>query len=183
MVGSSGEEIVAQSNYLPTTWYAPVLEIRPSSIEGSGMFATRSIHEGEVVVIIGGTVMSDAEFRTFTATVPRFNAIQINEDAHLVDIPTSPGGMNHSCDANLWMRDEVTVVARREIAAGEEFTQDYALYTTHPDWTMNPCRCGSPLCRHIVTGSDWQRKDVQKRYKDHFSPFINERIKTLHNGK
>lgn len=143
------------------------------------MFATRPIHKDEVVVIIGGTVMSDAEFRTFIATAPRYNAIQIGEDAHLVDIPTSPGGMNHSCDANLWLHDEVTVVARREIAADEELTQDYAIYTTTPDWVMSPCGCGSPLCRHIVTGNDWQRQDVQERYKGHFSPFINERIRLL----
>ena len=175
---------MAQSNYPRTTWYAPELKIRPSSTQGDGMFATRPIHEGEVVVIIGGTVMSDADFRAFMATVRRYNAIQIGENAHMVDIPTSPGGMNHSCDANLWLRDEVTVVARREIAAGEELTQDYALYITHPDWVMSPCRCGSPLCRQRVTGNDRRRRDVQERYKDHFSPFINERIRRTgdHNG-
>lgn len=167
-----------QRNYLPTTWYAPVLEIRPSPMQGNGMFATRPIHEGEVVVIIGGRVMSNVQFRAFITTVPRYNAIQIGEDAHLVDISTAPGGMNHSCDANLWLRDEVTVIARREIMAGEELTQDYVIYTTSPDWVMSPCRCGSSLCRHTVTGNDWQRRDVQERYKDHFSPFINERIRT-----
>jgi hypothetical protein len=143
------------------------------------MFASQPIHEGEIVVVIGGTVMTEGEFRAYTRTVPRFNAVQIGEDAHLVDMPTSPGGMNHSCDANLWMRDEVTVVARREIAAGEELTQDYALYTTNPEWTIKPCCCGSPVCRQVVTGADWERADVQERYRDHFSPFINERISRL----
>src|SRR6266568_4199856 len=132
----------------------------------------------EIIVIMGGMVMSDAQFRAFITTVSRFNAVQIGEDAHLVDISTAPGGMNHSCDANLWLHDEVTVVARREIAAGEEFTQDYALYTTSPDWVLYPCRCGSAACRQRVTGADWQRQDVQERYRDHFSPFINERIRS-----
>ncbi len=171
---------MTQRHYLPTTWYMPELEIRPSPIHGSGMFAVRPIHTGEIVVIIGGTVMSDAEFRAFTATASRYNAIQIGEDANLVDMPTSPAGMNHSCDANLWMRDEVTVVARREIASREELIQDYALFTTHPDWVLTSCRCGSPVCRHTVTGNDWLREDVQDRYKDHFSPFINKRIKRVH---
>jgi hypothetical protein len=45
--------------------------------------------------------------------------------------------MNHSCDANLWMGDEVTVVARCDIAAGEELTQDYALYTASPTFSMS----------------------------------------------
>jgi uncharacterized protein len=71
--------------------------------------------------------------------------------------------MNHSCDANLWMGDEVTVVARRDIATGEELTQDYALYTTSPTWIMKPCRCGMFNCRQVITGNDWQRPDVQER--------------------
>ncbi len=166
--------------YLPTTWYDPRVEIRSSSVQGNGMFATQPIHEGEVVVRIGGTVMMEEEFRAYIATVPRYNAVQIGEGLHLVDIPTSPGGMNHSCDANLWMRDEVTVVARRDIAAGEELTQDYALYTTSPTWSMRPCRCGAPACRQEITGNDWQLPDVQERYRDHFSPFINERIRRLY---
>jgi hypothetical protein len=164
-------------NYLSTTWYDPRVQIYPSAIDGNGMFATSPIHKDETVVILGGMVMSDAEFRAFTGTVTRFNAVQIGEDAHLVDLPTAPGGMNHSCDANLWIHDEVTVVARRGIAAGEELTQDYALFTTSPDWILNPCRCGSVVCRQVVTGNDWQRPDVQERYQDHFSPFINERIR------
>src|SRR6266571_430146 len=121
------------------------------------MFAAQPIAEGEIVVIMGGMVMSDAQFRAFITTVSRFNAVQIGEDAHLVDIPTALGGMNHSCDANLWMRDEVTVVARRDIVIGEELTQEYALYTTSPTWTIKPCRCGTPVCRQVITGNDWQR--------------------------
>lgn len=146
------------------------------------MYASRPIREGEVVVRIGGTVMTEEEFRAYSATVSRYNAVQIGEGTHLVDVPTSPGGMNHSCDANLWMRDEVTVVARRDIAAGEELTQDYALYTTSPTWVMKPCRCGSSLCRQVITGNDWLRPDVQERYQGHFSPFINERIRLLRQG-
>jgi hypothetical protein len=165
------------SKYLPTTWYDQRAEIRPSPIQGNGMFASQPIQEGEIVVIIGGAVMTEEEFRAYIQTVDRFNAVQIGEETHLVDLPTSSGGMNHSCDANLWMRDEVTVVARREIAAGEELTQDYALYTTSPDWTLEPCHCGTSVCRRMVTGNDWQRADVQERYRDHFSPFINERIR------
>ncbi len=166
--------------YLPTTRYDPRVEIRSSSVQGNGMFARQPIHEGEVMVRIGGTVMTDEEFRDYITTVPRYNAVQIGEDLHLVDLPTSPGGMNHSCDANLWIRDEVTVVARRDIAAGEELTQVYALYTTIPSWSVKPCRCGTSVCRQQITGNDWQLPDVQERYRDHFSPFINERIRRLY---
>ena len=168
------------NTYLPATWYDPRAGVRPSAIHGMGMFASQPILEGAIVVRIGGTVMTEGEFQAYIATVSRYNAVQIGEETHLVDVSTGVGGMNHSCDANLWMRDEVTVVARRDIAAGEELTQDYALYTASPTWTLKPCRCGTPVCRHVITGNDWQRSDVQERYWGHFSPFLNERIHHLH---
>jgi len=167
-------------NYLLTTWYDPRAEIRPSSIRGNGMFAARPIDEGETVVVIGGTILTTTQFQEFTATATRYNAVQIEEDAHLVDLPTAPGGMNHACDSNLWMQDEVTIVARRTIAAGEELTIDYALQSGLPtDLLGEPCCCGSPLCRGVITGNDWQLKEVQERYQGHFSHFLNERIRSL----
>lgn len=46
------------NTYLPTTWYDPRAEVRPSSIQGMGMFASQPIQEGEIVVRIGGTARS-----------------------------------------------------------------------------------------------------------------------------
>ncbi len=165
--------------YPQTTWYDPRAVVRPSVIHGMGMFASQPISEGEVVVRLGGVVMTEGQFLAYSASVERYNAVQIGEWRHLVDVPTAIGGMNHSCDANLWLANEVTVVARRAIAQGEELTQDYALYTTSPAWRIAPCRCGAPDCRLVVTGDDWRLSAVQARYRAHFSPFLNERIRHL----
>lgn len=73
------------------------------------------------------------------------------------------------------MQDARTVSARRDIAAGEELTLDYAMFTVTPEWRM-PCQCGAGSCRGIVTGIDWQLPELQQRYAGHFSPFINIRI-------
>jgi hypothetical protein len=91
--------------------------------------------------------------------------------------------MNHSCDGNVWMDDEVTLTARRDIKAKEELTADYALWLNRSDYTMKDgCRCGSPLCRHVITGLDWQKPGIRQRYRSHFSPFINALIiKTTEN--
>ena len=88
--------------------------------------------------------------------------------------------INHSCDPNVWMQDEVTLEARRDSAIGEELTIDYAMFEGSEDW-VSPwaCRCGSACCRGKFTGQDWRRKDLQERYRDHFSPFINKRIRRL----
>jgi hypothetical protein len=78
------------------------------------------------------------------------------------------------------MSDEVTIIARRAIDAGEELTLDYALTTTEPGWALDqPCQCGSPLCRGMVTGNDWRLPDMQARYAGHFVPYINDRIRRL----
>ncbi len=88
--------------------------------------------------------------------------------------------LNHSCDPNLWLVDEVTFGARRDIRPGEEVTADYAYWQAEEDliaaWT---CHCGSPLCRGRVTGRDWRLPELQERYRGHFSPFINARIAAL----
>ncbi len=148
------------------------------------MFACRSIQAGEVVAIVGGTVMTEEEFHAYIATTSRFNATQIGECLHLVDLMQAPetiaGSINHSCDSNLWLQDEVTIVARWAIAPGEELTLDYALTTVEPHWQLDqPCQCGTTACRHTITGNDWQLPDVQQRYQGHFAPFINERIRLL----
>ncbi len=85
--------------------------------------------------------------------------------------------LNHSCDPNLWMTDEVTLVARRNIKPGDEITADYAMWEIDSDWRMdNVCNCGALLCRGMITGEDWRLKEIQMRYAGHFLPLINKRI-------
>jgi SET domain-containing protein len=174
--------------YRSVTWTDPRQEFRASATAGVGAFARAPIAAGEVVEIVGGTVMDERSFRRFQRDTPRLNAIQIAEDLHLVETPEvtarrGGGSLNHSCDSNLWMADEVTLVAPRAIAAGEELTVDYALFTAQEDWRLDqPCRCGSPLCRRTITGADWRLPEVQRRYYPHFTPFLNARIVVLRRG-
>ena len=172
-------------NYREKTWVDPRQSFGPSTIHGMGSFAQVPIKAGEVVEIIGGRVMTEEEFWAFVRTVDRFNAVQIGENLHLVELPEitqqrGGGSLNHSCDSNLWMLDEVTVAARRDIMPGEELTVDYALFTGEEGLILeHDCRCGSPNCRQTITGSDWKLPEVQQRYYPHFSPFINARIEAL----
>jgi len=166
--------------YSTDYWIDQRIEAHASTIQGSGGFAKALIREGEVVVIMGGSPMTESEFQAFQAKAERYDAVQIGEDLHLVDtsgaLEKAAVSLNHSCDSNLWMSDEVTLIARRDIVLGEEITVDYALFTTQPTWELEvACNCGSPFCRHTITGNDWQLADLHQRYKGHFSPFINAR--------
>ena len=158
------------------TWLNPKVGVRPSSVEGKGLFAREPIDAGEAIVVMGGTVLSDEEFHAAIAKLDKYSAAQIDEGWHiLLDKPHPAEYGNHSCDANTWMRDALTTEAKRRIAPGEEITIDYAVMTADPNWSMD-CNCGSSNFRRIVRGDDWRLADVQQLYEGHFAPFLNRRI-------
>ena len=62
-------------------------------------------------------------------------------------------------------------------ATDEELTNDYATSAGVADFTMT-CLCRSNLCRGTITGGDWRRLDLQRRYADHWVPGLLQRIRT-----
>jgi uncharacterized protein len=166
----------------PSSWLNPKLTVRESPIAGLGLFAIAPVERGEQCCRLAGELMTDNRFRLHVAGRARYSALAVDEQLHLVqsdDDPTTKG--NHSCDPNMWLADTLTVVARRPIAAGDEATLDYALLTVEPTWSME-CKCGSALCRELVTGEDWRLPELRARYEGHWSPFIERRIQTEGRG-
>jgi SET domain-containing protein len=84
---------------------------------------------------------------------------------------------NHSCEPNIGVQGQIVVVALREIEAGEELTHDWA--TTDDDDYEMECKCGSANCRKVITGKDWQRLDLQKKYQRFMSWYLVEKIKLM----
>jgi hypothetical protein len=160
-------------SYPAHCWLTQHAQVGPSPIEGKGLFATTEVHEGELVMRLGGELIDDGKLATLT---PPYSSLTVDHGLHLRLDPSHPARYgNHSCDPNLWHADAVTVIARRDIAPGEELTIDYATHTGIETWTM-PCRCGSPLCRRTVTGRDWRLPQLQRAYGQHWSPPLLERI-------
>lgn len=73
------------------------------------------------------------------------------------------------------MQDQLSVVARRSIRAGEVVTIDYAMCMTSPILDL-ACECGEPICRGRITGDDWKKRALQERYKGLFVGYIERRI-------
>lgn len=162
----------------PSSWLNPKLIVRESPIAGLGLFAIACVECGEACCRLAGELMTDKRFRLHVAGRVRHSALAVDERLHLVqsdDDPTTKG--HHSCDPNMWLADSLTVVACRPIAAGHETTIDYALLTVEPTWSMD-CKCGSALCRELVTGEDWRLPELRARYEGHWSPFIERRSRT-----
>jgi hypothetical protein len=40
------------------------------------------------------------------------------------------------------------------------------------------CNCGAAGCRKIITGRDWMRTDLQEKYKDYFSWYLERKIQS-----
>lgn len=148
---------------------------------GRGAIARAHIPAGEVIQVMGGTLVSTLVMMEIIARYEKtgvyYNAVQVDEDRHihLADVMDVP--MNHSCDPNCWMLDELTIGSRREIAPGEELTIDYSTQTVQSERLLDmDCECGAAECRTVIHGDDWMRPELQARYAGHFMPFINRRI-------
>ena len=72
-------------SYLPQTRIDPRIELRESRISGTGMLAREPIKRGETVCIVGGSVMTEAEFAAFQSTHSLYSFIQIDTDLYLVE--------------------------------------------------------------------------------------------------
>jgi uncharacterized protein len=165
------------------SWTDSRLEVRPSPMHGKGLFATAPIQQGEVVIIWGGALFTLEDIRAGKAVEHSYAAIR---EGIFLGHPYEQGNnaddfMNHSCDPNIWMINEITWAARRNISTGEEVTADYAMYwgCDGDEWVKWECHCDSSLCRKVFTTDDWQRVDLQERYGDHFAPYIREDIRQL----
>ncbi len=165
------------------TWTDPRIASGPTKT-GRGAIARIRIPAGEVVQVMGGTRVSTIVMKEIIAryseTGVYYNAAQVDEDRHihLADVMEVP--MNHSCDPNCWMLDEVTIGTRREITPSEELTIDYSTQTVQPERLLDMyCECGAAECRTVIHGDDWKRPDLQARYRGHFMPFIDRRLDAL----
>ena len=62
--------------------------------------------------------------------------------------------INHSCAPNCEVqasRGRIWIVARRDLAPGEELTYDYGF--DFKEWQEHPCRCGTEACAGYIIDS------------------------------
>jgi SET domain-containing protein len=161
------------------SYRSPKTEVRQSKIHGRGLFATTDIAKGEVVAVKGGHIVDRETLRR--EITPRLGPVEIQIDNDLFIAPVTDDERelsmlysNQSCDPNLGIRGEITFVAMRDIAAGEELTHDWAM-TDDDDYSAE-CSCGARNCRKTLTGKDWQRPELQKKYAGYFSAYLAKKI-------
>ena len=168
--------------YLSRSWIHPALRPGKSAIHGEGAIAARPLRLGEKLMEFGGLPIGR---RDIDGELYRLRSIwAVAEDVWLAlpksdPRPSLDENLNHCCDANAWLADEVTLVARRNIAAGEEITLDQGTWNFDENdylWDCERCRCRARTCRGRLTAADWKLPVVQQRYRGHFHPLIAQRM-------
>lgn len=128
------------------------VELAPSKIHGSGVYATEFIPAGRKVIEYTGERISRRETKRRAATRDLIYLFTLNS---YWTIDGSVGGsgaeyINHSCEPNLQSRivkGHILYISRRDIRVGEELTVDYNF---DKKVQKVPCRCGSAKCRGTI---------------------------------
>lgn len=169
---------------LPTSnsYLSPKCVVRIAHDKGGyAVFAAAPIAKGELLVMWSGKLTDGSTLETLPASFRR-HSLQVEEDLFLVSLTDCEPAdyVNHSCSPNAGLSGQISLVAMRDIRAGEELTYDYAM-SDGSDYDEFDCSCGAPECRGHVGGKDWRNEVLWTRYAGYFSPYLAARIVRLKN--
>ena len=159
------------------SYLSPKCEVRQTADRGGHtVVANQAIRKGELIVVWSGKLVDGDELQSLPADVRRYS-LQVEENHYLVSLSDCepPDFVNHCCTPNAGLAGQISLVAMRDIQAGEEVTYDYAM-SDGSSYDEFPCGCGSRHCRGQVSGADWLRADLWTRYAGDFSPYLQRRI-------
>ncbi len=125
------------------------VQVRPSPIDGHGVFAAEPVPAMTKIGEIRGEAISVEEARIRATRHERIMIVELSR-RRAIDFSRSTDPMrytNHSCRPNSRLSIEngrVEFFSLRVIAPGEELTVDYG--ETHHEGRL-ACRCGAEGCR------------------------------------
>jgi uncharacterized protein len=152
------------------------VRVAGSAIHGRGVYARKSISDGERVIEYTGERITKPEAKRREAQrLARGRAggddcVYIFNVNRRYDIDgrthTNVARLiNHSCAPNCRaenVRGRIWIIARRDIPTGEELTFDYGFSFT--EWTLHPCRCGTGNCPGFIvaSGQRWRLRRIPR---------------------
>ncbi len=135
----------------------PATELRYISPSiGFGVFATEFIPQGTIVYVQDALeIVLPADHPLLTADIykpilDKYSTVE-KDGSYLLSWDIARY-VNHSCNSNALSSGYGFEVAVRDIAPGEEITDDYGLFNLPYDM---PCACGNANCRGNVRPSDF----------------------------
>lgn len=174
-LGLSERGVVLVSSYISPK----AVKGQPSAIQGRGLVAVAPFAAGEVVAIKGGHIVDTATLQALPERL-RESDVQIADGFHLAALEDAEYEpvmlfLNHCCEPNVGFAGNIVLLAIHDVAAGEELATDYALFDDY-DGEMK-CQCRTRSCRGTISGRDWQRPELQRRYANYFATYLQQRIR------
>lgn len=145
------------------------LYVGDSATGGRGVFTTQRIARGSPVLPFKGPAIERAQLD------PNQYHLQIGEALYLGPSGEFDDYVNHSCEPNCGINDELVLVALRDIEAGEELTWDYGTAIDEDDFDGFPCRCRARACRGRVISYRHLPPDVQRRLSPWLLPYLKSK--------
>jgi SET domain-containing protein len=141
------------------------LIIRQSRIHSHGCYTTRPIRKGTLIVEYVGAYLTYEQADDLYDDFPGTYLFGLDGGKRVIDGYGVAAFVNHSCQPNCstdQIKGKMWIIARRDIAAGEELTYDYNLFDGDDD---APCLCGAKRCRGSLYSRAALRKQAKKRAK------------------
>lgn len=146
------------------------IAIRGTTDRGWGVHATRPQRFQRGEKILSSAVLSESSVR-------HSHTVQVGWERHVVmDLPAR--FINHSCDANVGVRDNEAsgaydFFAIRDIEPGEELLWDYEA-AEYEISAFEKCLCGSPKCRKILGGFKMNGDKIRELYGEYYANYLKE---------
>jgi len=176
------------------SWINSKLHLKKSGIEGVGYSVQAPIKKDEKLIVQSGQCVHVSEIDSIDNALEWYVGFQIETDVYYCPLAVADTRyldgiffLNHSCSPNAGFSGQITLVAMRDIAVGEEITYDYAMTDIETDheepWKPESCLCQSDNCRQQITGSDWKLATVQSKYNGYFATHVANAIKAENNNR
>jgi len=164
------------------SWMNSKLEVRDTGKYGKGVFATENLQKNDILAMFGGYVMTlDEEsllpenIRDLGHQISDDFVIGINDVADLQSVDY----FNHSCNPNAGINGQIFLVAMEDVIPDEQICFDYAMTVGGDEPYSLECLCGSENCRRVISNTDWENPELQKKYRGYFQWYLQEKINKL----
>lgn len=151
-------------------WLTDNLYVAHSLIDNVGIFCQKPLRRGDVIYRVTGTLVQNSFSIEFAKMGP--NWIGISKELWIDPHPDNPMTfMNHSCEPNAIVGNDLNVIALHDIPANIEILMDYSTTEIDPYWQM-ACKCHSSTCRTTIKAFQFLPVALRELYAPQMLPSL-----------